>query len=163
MDAKEFNKLLRNIHNNECLKRIYEEFYPIIVKFIISNFSNMDLAKDVAHDVFMELINNDYEYIRDPKSYILRTAKNIAIKYTKNEKNNTGIDESQPYYFITDIYDKIEINNRLSKLEAGEREIIELKWFHGYNLKEIAEMKGCSLFAMQKKHQRILKKLEELE
>ena len=163
MNEKEFNELLKNIHNEECFKKIYNEFYPIIVKFVVSRFSDEELAKDVAHDIFTDLLKRDFQYIHEPKSYIIRASKNLALKDVIKKKRNTKLDDCDSYYFITDIYDQSEINELLKKLNKEDREIIELKWFHGYTLKEIADMKGYSLFSLQKRHQRILKKLKQFK
>ncbi len=163
MDAKEFNELLKNIHKKECFIKLYKEFYPIIVKFVISRFSDEELAKDIAHDIFTDFLKKDFHYICKPKSYIIGASKNLALKHIKQEKENIKLDDFDTYYFITDIYGNIEIKELLKKLDNEEREIIELKWFHGYTLAEIAKMKGCSLFSLQKRHQRILKKLKQIK
>lgn len=160
MDAKEFNELLKNIHNKECFKRIYNEFYPIIVKFVVSRFRDEELAKDIAHDIFTDFLRKDFHYINKPKSYIIGASKNLALKHIKKQKRNIKLDDCDSYHFITDIYDDGEIKELLSKLSDEEREIIELNWLQNYTLKEIAKMKGYSLFSLQKRHQRILKKLE---
>ncbi len=163
MDAKEFNELLKNIHNKECFKKIYNEFYPIIVKFVVSRFSDKELAKDIAHDIFADFLRKDFHYINEPKSYIIGASKNLALKYIKNKNCNINLDDCDSYYFITDIYDQGEISELLKNLNKEDREIIELKWFHGYTLIEIADMKGYSLFSLQKRHQRILKKLKQIK
>lgn len=163
MNAKEFNELLKNIHKKECFDKIYKEYYPMIIKFTISRYANEEIAKDVAHDIFTDFLRKDFQYINDPKSYIFAAGKNLALKYIKKENKNINLDDCDSYHFITEFYDNSEIKELLSKLDNEEREIIELKWFQGYSLKEIAEIKGFSLFSIQKKHQRILKKLEKLK
>ena len=50
----------------------------------------------------------------------------------------------------------------IMKLPEQQREVIWLKYHHGYNLREIAKMLGISLVWAQKIDQRAKKKLEVL-
>lgn len=156
MKSKEFNELIKNIHNKSCFEKLYKEYYPIIVKFIVRHFNDVNLAKDIAHDIFTDFLKREIDYIENPNAYIFTAANNLALKYKKRSQKFVEITE---IHSIFEAYDKTEINFAIQKLDIEERDIIELKWLFGYSLKEIAKMKGYSLFALQKRHQRILKKL----
>ncbi len=160
MKAKEFNDCLNDIRNVECFNKIYKEYYPLIIKFVVRHFNDVNLGKDIAHDIFTDLLQRKIDYVKNPNAYIFTAAHNLAIKY-KSENGNISLENNETYS-VFDAFDKTEINFAIQRLSGEEREIIELKWLFGYDLKEIAEMKGCSLFGIQKRHQRILKKLRKI-
>ena len=161
MNAKEFNDCLNDIHNKECFNKIYEEYYPIIIKFIVRHFNDVDLGKDIAHDIFTDMLQRKIDYVKNPNAYIFTAAHNLAVKYKKKDER-LSIEDCESIYSIFDAFDKAEINFAINKLNNEEKDIIELKWLFGYDLKEIAQMKGYSLFGLQKRHQRILKKLQAI-
>ncbi len=161
MKAKEFNDCLNDIRNIECFNKIYKEYYPIIIKFVVRHFNDVNLGKDIAHDIFTDLLQRKIDYVKNPNAYIFTAAHNLAIKYKKGNER-ISLEDSEKAHSVFDAFDKTEINFAIQQLNDEEKEIIELKWLFGYELKEIAEMKGCSLFGIQKRHQRILKKLQKI-
>lgn len=107
MKSKEFNELIKNIHNKSCFEKLYKEYYPIIVKFIVRHFSDVNLAKDIAHDIFTDFLKREIDYIENPNAYIFTAANNLALKYKK--RNQKFVDYNE-IHSVFEAYDKTEIN-----------------------------------------------------
>ncbi|MSS91486.1 sigma-70 family RNA polymerase sigma factor [Eisenbergiella tayi] len=124
-------------------------------------------AEDAVHQAFVKIAENikkiDNPVCPKTHGYVVTIVENMAIdQYRKLQKHQTVelIDEIQgtaPHY---------EGDNALTdcilKLPARYREMILLRYHHGYSVREIASMMGLSLPAAIKLDQRAKNKLKKL-
>ena len=107
--------------------------------------------------VFLRLARrkNDLEIAPNPKAYLLRASINASLDVVRARtvNNLVPIDEIAPDKFSTHRNPETQqvdrelralIQNEISKLSANSAEMFVLKYFEGYDNKEIAKMLGTS-------------------
>ncbi|MCH5152256.1 MAG: sigma-70 family RNA polymerase sigma factor [Clostridiales bacterium] len=156
MKAKEFNKLLKAINLEHNFNKIYVEYYPLIVRYTNYLYRGRKIGKDVAQEIFTYFLTHEnLPYVNHPTAWIKTLCKNIGSKHINTD---VQLDES---IIATTVNEQVPLKEIIEILPSDEKEIIELKYIHGFTLKEIAEIKKRSYTAVLKHHYRILKKLEK--
>lgn len=148
-------------------EQIYLEYKGLMFHIAYEILHNEQDAEDAVHEAFISISENIKKFY-DPicpktHSYIVTIVENKAIdQYRKGKKHQTVelLDEIQG---TVASYDG---DNTLAacilKLPARYREMILLRYYHGYSVKEIASMMDISLTAAIKLNQRAKSKLEKL-
>lgn len=153
--------------DKDKLKRIYSKYYAFMFNIADKILHNQQDSEDAVHNAFLSIIKNieKIEDISSPKTrgYISIIAERKAIDVYRERKNlseeeldgyKTGISFPPP--------EEHTLDGCISKLPPRYREVILLKYSHGYSVKEIAEILGISFAAASKLDQRAKKKLHEL-
>lgn len=157
MTSTEFNSLIKEITQEMNFKRIYDEYYPYIVKYTGYLYRGKNIENDVAQDIFTYILTHEnMPYVENPKGWIRTLCKNVGLKLINND-----LPLQDGYDYKQDIKTN-EFNELLSVLSKGERYIIEQKYRYRFTLKEIAQKTERSYTAVLKEHNRILKKLKKL-
>ena len=148
-------------------EQIYLEYKGLMFHVAFDILHNESDAEDAVHQAFVKVAEN-IRKIGDPvcpktQSYIVTIAEHKAIdQYRKNQKNQVvelldDIQGTETHY---------EGDNSLTKyilmLPARYREMILLRYHHGYSVREIASMMDISLAAAIKLDQRAKNKLKKL-
>lgn len=159
MTTAEFNYLLQNLRDKDCFEKFYCECYPLISKYSQYLFGSKNLDGDIAQDIFKYLFSHEnVPYVKNYRAWLFALCRNNGNKYLS--KGDVVLEENAPYTSFTETYDCGELDAILSLLKPDEREIVELKHLVGFSLKEIADIKARSYFAVLKQHDRIMKKLK---
>ena len=159
MTTGKFNFLLQHIRDEDNFQKIYWECYPLIIKYANYLFGGKNLGRDIAQDIFKEMLSvKTMSYIKQPRAWLYTLCKNKGLKYLSKD---VLWEKDAPYVSFVEKYDEGNLEIILSVLNAEEREIIELKYISEFSLKEIAIIKNRSYAAVLKQHNRILKKLEK--
>lgn len=148
-------------------EKLYLEYKGLMFHVAYEILHNEQDAEDTVHQAFVKIAENikkiDEPVCPKTQSYIVTIVENKAIdQYRKLKKHQTVelIDEIQG----TDVH--YEGDNHLTecilKLSARYREMILLRYHHGYSVREIADMMGLSLTAAVKLDQRAKNKLRQL-
>lgn len=128
-------------------------------------------AEDAVQKALWAVARN-YDTIRDKPEPVQRSylviaaenhAKNVYKKRKRRREQNLDIDSPRKvYHYVTDN----KLAECILELPLDYREVILLKYFHGYTLKEIARIQGISQSKAEKLNQeakRLLKQLYEME
>ena len=148
-------------------EQIYLEYRGLMFHVAYEILHNEQDAEDAVHQAFVKIAENikkiDNPVCPKTHGYVVTIVENKAIdQYRKLQKHQTVelIDEIQgtaPHY---------EGDNALTgcilKLPARYREMILLRYHHGYSVREIASMMGLSLPAAIKLDQRTKNKLKKI-
>lgn len=148
-------------------EQIYLEYKGLMFHVAYEILHNEQDAEDAVHQAFVKIAENikknDNPVCPKTHGYVVTIVENKAIdQYRKLQKHQMVelIDEIQgtaPRY---------EGDNALTdcilKLPARYREMILLRYHHGYCVREIASMMGLSLPAAIKLDQRAKNKLKKL-
>ena len=157
MTPAEFNCLIKGIKNEANFKRIYDEYYPFIIKYTRYLYHGKNIEKDVAQDIFTYILaHENMPYVENPNAWIRTLCKNVGLKLINRD---LPIQDSYDYRQETK---SDEFDDLLSMLSPKERNIIEQKYRYRFTLKEIAQETGRSYMAVLKEHNRSLKKLKKL-
>ena len=132
------------------IDKIYEEYYQKVFSYIHSRISNYHDAEDLCEDVFTKVVKRIDSFDESKSSlntWIYNITKNTLIDHyrVKHDElelldNYEYIEEESPVS-ATEIAD---LANALEKLSEQEKDIIVLRYYQGYSLKEIAEKLSLS-------------------
>ncbi|MBL8207475.1 MAG: sigma-70 family RNA polymerase sigma factor [Blastocatellia bacterium] len=139
------------------LESLFRQHYDQIFRTAYRVTGNANDAEDVLQTVFLRLARrkNDLELAPNPQAYLLRAAINASLDIVRARtvNNLVPIDEVAPEKFSThrnpetlqaDRELRALIQNEISKLSQNSAEMFVLKYFEGYDNKEIAQMLGTS-------------------
>ena len=148
-------------------EKIYKSYQRAMFYIAYKILHNEQDAEDAVHQAFIKIVENidKIEEVLCPKTkgYVVTIAENKAIDiYRKKQKLqslelNETIVGTEVDYHGEDTLTKCILN-----LPPNYREIILLKYLHGYSTKEIAKIMGISCSNASKLDQRAKKRLEEL-
>ncbi len=146
---------------------LYMEYRGLMFHVANKILHNEQDAEDTVHQAFLKVAEN-IEKIGDPKcpktqGYIVTIAENKAIDLYRRRQKHQVVELSDDLPGVTAIY---EGENTLAacilKLPARYREVILLRYYQGYSVKEVAAILGLSLSAASKLNQRAKNRLREL-
>ena len=142
----------------------YRDFMFHVENKILHHTQDSD---DTVHQAFLKVAEN-IEKISDPKcpktqGYIVTIVENKAIDLYRRRQKRQVVELSDDLPGISAVY---EGENVLAacvlKLPARYREVILLRYFQGYSVKEVAAILGLSLSAASKLDQRAKNRLRDL-
>ena len=128
---------------------------------------NPQEAEDAVHHAFLKIIENisKIQEIDCPKTkgYIVTIVENRAIDIYRRKKAHPAVPYNEETVGTIVEYDGDNLlAGCILKLPPRQRDIIVLKYQHGYELKEIAKMLGITYTNALAIEQRAKKKLMEL-
>lgn len=146
--------------------RIYETYFGLMYHTAYQVLHHHEDTEDAVHLAFVCIAKN-IDTIEAPsaktKSYVATMAENKAIDLLRkrNRKSTEPLSDDIPGLNV-----ELDVNNHLVdcilKLPALQREVIWLKYHHGYSLREISKMLNRSLAWAIKTDQRAKSKLKQL-
>lgn len=156
---------------------IYKQYRNLMFYVAFNLLGNEQDAEDVVHSAFLKIAENlqnlSEAICPKTKSYVVIVTENKAIDMLRqrNRHDIQPLDELPENYYSNiqpsahSFIDTISGNSALAKcilaLPPRYKEIILLKYYHGYNLHEIAKMLDITLVNAIKMNQRAKKKLKE--
>lgn len=136
----------------------------VSLKLFIQRYIRKDSdTDDVLQEAFMRTYAADKkENIKFPKTYMYKTAKNIAIR--ENTKMATRLteyiedydgpmlfsNEASAFDLLSDKEDQILLKHAIESLPPQCQKVTILRLIHGMRLKDIAENMGISLSTTEK-------------
>ncbi len=150
--------------NKDGLCPIYEVLGRMIFSVALGITGNREDSEDVLQETMMELVKCAHTYKKgtNPRAFILTVARHNALDAVRKRKDNLPIDEA-----MNVTYDEISdaaplAAELLSHLDEEERGIILLRIYGELSFYEVAKIMNISVFAAQKRYQRVLKKLKNI-
>lgn len=137
--------------------------------FFVANriLNNEQDAEDAVHHAFIKIAGN-MKKIEAPvcpktKSYVVTIVENHAIDILrkKNRHPDVGFHEEAMGYPV-EYHGENEVAACILKLPIRYREVILLKYVHGYDCREIASLLNISEANERKLEQRAKRKLKEM-
>lgn len=146
---------------------IYQTYKQLMYHIAYQRLHHEQDSEDVVHHVFVKIAEN-IEKIEPAspktKQLVVTMVENriTDLLRVRGRHPETALDEDA----LTDLSLQSERGNLLTecvlKLPAKERQVIWLKYYYGYNLREIAKMMNISLAWAQKLDQRAKQRLRTL-
>ena len=167
MHATEFNFLLKTIHTSvRSIEILYDYYFPKIVMHIGQKYGKT-LAEDVAQDFFNWLLDSeDLPKVTNPTSWVFLNCESIAKRKIQNDSRliykNIDLERSEENIILLQEEMFGDLYSAIKELNDDEQKIIEMYYWEGYQLKEIAEILGIQYSTVKQKHKRLLKKLKNI-
>ena len=164
MNEIEFNFLLKTLHSNShSVEVLYNYYYSRIIIHIRKKYGSV-LAEDVAQEFFNDLLDEKtFPKITHSTAWVYTRCENIAkrkigseSKYLYTSELTEAAEEDTLYKeeMYGDLYYAIK------QLNSDEQVIVEMYYWEGYKLKEIAKVLDMKYSTIKQKHKRIIKKLK---
>lgn len=147
MDDKELIYEIQH-GNQELLEKLIQKYYDGIYRFCYYKTGNAFVSYDLTQNVFLKLIQyiGSYKDKGKFKSYLITIAINVCNTYFyENMINFEEFDSNSSYHQnINKELDKVEkqntIQKELNKLPEKQKEVIILKYYEGFKIREIAKI-----------------------
>ena len=148
-------------------EQLYLEYRSLMFNVANKVLHNEQDAEDIVHQAFLSVAEN-IEKIGDPKcpktwGYIVTIVENKAIDLYRRRQKRQVVEFSDELSGISVVYDGDNtLASCILKLPVRYREVILLRYFQGYSVKEVAAILGLSLSAASKLDQRAKNRLRDL-
>ena len=153
-----------------CDEEQFEVFYKQevnhVFRFILIKNKNKDEAFDIVQEAFIKIWENCNKFdLQKAKSYLFSIAGNLFLNVKKHEKvvrnyeNNFTdlyIDTETPESTLRQKEFKHKLEKAIGNLTDSDREVFLLNRIEGKKYKEIAELLGISVKAVEKRMSKAL-------
>lgn len=149
--------------NKDGLCPIYETLGRLIFSVALGITGSREDSEDVLQETLMELLRCAHTYKKgtNPRAFILTVARHNALDSVRKRRGNLPIDEAMTV-MDEEISDAAPLAAELlSHLCEDERELILLRIYGELSFSEVAKIMNISVFAAQKRYQRVIKKLKK--
>jgi RNA polymerase sigma-70 factor (ECF subfamily) len=137
------------LHTLEGFESVFKDNYTPLFRYVNSMINDVDLAKDVLSDLFLNLWQQkDKLQINELKPYLFRSAKNGALK-TLSSRYQTSQLPDDAFNIPENTYNPFDkfvakqsikiVENLINKLPLHRKEMIELRLL-GLKNAEIAQV-----------------------
>ncbi|MFK5889481.1 MAG: sigma-70 family RNA polymerase sigma factor [Flavobacteriaceae bacterium] len=155
--------------NSVCQSEVFENIFnkqsKALHNYLFYKFGNKAMAEDIVQDAFIKLWQKCADVILEKaKSFLFTIATNMALnvkthekvvlKYQQSVQNNTEYES--PEYILRQKEYMEELQKTLAALPDGQREVFLLNRIEKKTYKEIAEMLGLSVKAIEKRMHKAL-------
>ena len=163
--------------NNTCNEQTFDSFFKshakLLRNFIYYKYGDLDQAEDVVQDAFIKLWNNCSKVpIEKAKSYIYTIANNLSISITRHQKvkfkyqnyitdRKSNLDVESPEFLTIEKEYLEKLKQAIADLTERQREVFLLSRIDKKSYKEIAEISGVSVKAIEKLMSKALASLRE--
>lgn len=163
MDSKRFNRLLKTLKKRSRSFDVLYEYYLHRIVYHITRYVGSDrVAEDVAHEFFTQLLASDKTYeVEYPTTWVYRVCERIVVRMLKREDKEFDLPDTTETDCFAHIVLESEVRDALNeRLDPQAREIVYLRYWEGYTLKEIADMMKLEYENAKKICQRAMKTLK---
>ncbi|WP_010178690.1 RNA polymerase sigma factor [Aquimarina agarilytica] len=162
-----------------CGDRTYELFFKAQARalrnFLFVKFGEMDLAEDLVQEAFVKLWKNcDKVNPETAKSYLYKIAINLGISTKRHDQvkfkhqnivmhQNDIVTSESPEFLMEETEFKEKVKRIIANLPDRQRQVFMLSRIEKKTYKEIAELSGVSVKAVEKlMHKALLKVRSEI-
>jgi RNA polymerase sigma-70 factor (ECF subfamily) len=158
---------------NVCEEQVYNELFKTnsktVFNYIYYKYGNEEKAYDVVQEAFIKLWENCKKVAPEKaKSFVYTVANNLYLNVLKAEKvrfkhakDSLDVTHESPEFLLEEKQFKLKLEQALSDLPENQRSTFLLNRIDGKKYKEIAELEGVSVKAIEKRMHLALKSLRE--
>lgn len=154
------------------LAEIYDEYHPLIYRYIFWRIGDVESARELAADVFQRLIQvvgSGKTFPDSPQAWLYRTAHNLVIDEYRRRQHRQHLPLNEA---ILDNHDDLaeeaaahlaaaQAREALKRLTPEQQQVITLKFFAGLSNQEVAAITGKTIGAVKALQHRGLGALRE--
>ncbi|AUS97132.1 hypothetical protein CDQ84_14640 [Clostridium thermosuccinogenes] len=165
------DNLIQRISSGDrsALGELYNITSNDVYGYALSIVCSKSMAEDIMHDVYIQIFNSAKTYKSQGKAmaWILRITRNMSYNRLKKMKHESmSIDQpfdNEAYQAFDDnaVLDRLILDNLLTKLSIGERQVVMLYLLSGISQKDISNITGVPLPTVKWRYKSALKKLSK--
>jgi RNA polymerase sigma factor (sigma-70 family) len=145
--------------DQEAFEILYRHYFRILVSYGSRLTSDTQLLEDAIQDLFTYLWRRKIQLasIEEPKFYLLRALRNQLRRNTRNNIFDDAKDIDDFLDYLVNLSDEQmtveqdtdqdrsrQLQRAISRLSPRQREAVNLRFFHGLDLGQSAELMGVS-------------------
>ena len=158
----------------EALHRIYEKYKHDLVTLAASLLTDLDLAEDVVHDVFVGFIRSSgrFQLTGSLKGYLSTCVAHAARNCSKAERRRRhgqiedadppGLGAPSPASQVVLDEEFKRLSQALDQLPYEQREVLVLRVYGGLTFAAIAAQQDVSIYTAQGRYRYALDKMRSL-
>ncbi|MBT8280042.1 MAG: sigma-70 family RNA polymerase sigma factor [Muriicola sp.] len=159
-----------NVCEEQVFNTIFKSNSKTIFNYIYYKYGNEEKAYDAVQEAFVKLWENCAKVAPEKaKAFVYKVANNLYLNVLKAEKvrlkyaEKATKDRNQesPEFLLEEKEFKQKLDRALDSLPENQRTVFLLNRIDGKKYKEIAEMEGVSVKAIEKRMHLALKTLRE--
>ena len=147
--------------NEEIIEQIilkkYNSYYRMAMSYVHNEADAADIVQEGAYKAIKS--SDSLKHVEYAETWIYRIMMNEIYRRLDTKKIVSIDDEVSAELQIEDTYENIDLKRALDSMSAGEKAVIQLKYFEGLKLEEIAYVLGENLSTVKSRLYRGLKKL----
>jgi len=132
--------------DEESFRHLYREVTPGVYRYALRFLGSEEEAADIVQESWIRAIKSlaNYKGQSSFKTWLIGISINCCREVLRKSDRWTDLPEDEVGYFspVENRIETIDLENALSRLSAGYREILLLHDLEGYKHHEIAELLG---------------------
>lgn len=148
-------------------EQIYTQYKQLMYATAYSIVRNEQDAEDAVHQAFLAILKN-ISKISDPvcpktRGYVVTIVENTAINIYRKKKRHPLVPlDDQAVGLVIEYQGDNELARCMARLPARYRQVLLLRYHHGYTVSEVAKILGLSNANAYKLEQRAKAMLETM-
>jgi len=139
----------------------YSKYVYKIINNIVGDNLPFEDKEEIASDIFYLFWKNSKNIKTNLKAYLATIARHCSYEKLRNKKIDFLYDEQLNIVEKQDFIELLIIKEKINSLNNEEKRIVELYYFEGMKIKEIAKMLHKKNSSIKIRLYRIRKKLKE--
>lgn len=154
--------------DQKAFREVYAMHYRQLYYFARKMTNSPEDAKDIVSETFLKLWDRckNFESLTNIRAFLFITARNASLNYLKSEQsqrrkesrywNISNENIAEMFYIMTSHDILAEVEKEIEKLSEQEKNIVELFYFHGKSIRDIANLLNMGYEAAKKSRFRAL-------
>lgn len=155
--------------NSKAFRVLYDRHSGVLLRFIFRFTGNQQVAEEVLHDVFLELLNGNFDEFAPGalKPWLFTAARNKSLNIQRRQKHEVREIDSSEVIDATDLEQKTNLLFLHRKLAIAEKEMpsdLLETWQlrrQGLNYQQIADRLAIPLGTVKSRFHRLVSYFRE--
>ena len=151
--------IINNDHN--CFRELYTKYFSKLTLYSIYRLHSIEIAQDLVQDLFVKVWINRHNLDRNKsiKAYLYKSLINMMISLKRlHSFSNLSLDSTSlklHHFEEVDLNRLIDVRMSVDRLPGKLKAVFELSRIEGFSYKEIAEICGISVKAVEKRMSKV--------
>ena len=127
------------------LEELYGKFYKELLAYCVAMTKDRTAAEDLVQETYMRAMTH-WEDLEDLskgqcRAWLYKTARNLFIDQMRKQSRETPMEEEHlPLAAFEEDLSQAAVAQLIARLPENERTIFTLRYFEGYNAKELGDL-----------------------
>lgn len=151
-----------------CFQELAEEYYDEVYYYCCYCTGSREAAYDCTQETFLKLIRYlpTYQERQKFKGYLFSIARNVCNDYFRSQRpvsytEDLLLEPADTRDFTEERELSWLLHGALSDLPKAQRDVIVLKYYHGFKLREIAGLLSISMAAAKSRLRQGMQKMKK--
>ncbi len=160
--------------DTRVLSDLYEEYYDRVARYIATRIGNLDLAQDLAGEVFLRAVESLGDIERrgvPPQAWLFRVAHNLVVDHYRRSAHRqsvpldeavASVDSSDPHGEVQQKLTMQTVYQAMEQLNPAQREVVSLRFMGELSSEETGAIMERTSGAVRELQRTALRALRQL-